>query len=260
MDLRYVLYEVKGPVATITINSPRTMNAINDAIIEELYQCFVAAEQDESVKVMVLTGAGKAFCAGGELGSFKEGLEDGSLDMARNMKNSSRLTIAMKTSAKPVIAAVRGPAAGAGCSLALCADYTIAAENAKFLEAFVGVGLIPDTGGIYALAQAVGYTRAAQLCMTGEPVSAQKALEYGMVYKVVPDEELETAVAKLAGRLAAGPSSCYKAIKEIVWKIGWKDYEAYMEAEQKAQAECAASPNFREGVFAFLEKRRPNFQ
>ena len=151
MEYKKILYEVRDGVAVITINSPKTLNAINDEIIEELYQAITAAEADDGVRVMVLTGAGKAFCAGGELGSFREGLENGTLDMAANMRNSSRLPVAIKTSGKPVIAAVRGAAAGAGCSLALCCDFCFAADNAKFIEAFVGVGLLPDTGGLYAL-------------------------------------------------------------------------------------------------------------
>ncbi len=259
MAYEKVVYEVKDRIAYISINSPRTMNAINDLIIEELVQAITEAEHDESVRVMVLSGVGKAFCAGGELGSFKQGLEDGTIDMGKNMRNSARLPILMKTSAKPIIAAVRGPAAGAGCSLALCSDFCIASENAKFLEAFVGVGLIPDTGGVYALAKAVGATKAVQLCMTGEPIKADRALELGMVYKVVPDEELDGAVLKLASRLAAGPSSCYKAIKEIAWEIEWKDFEEYCALEEVKQAEVASSPNFREGVFAFLEKRPAKF-
>lgn len=260
MEFANILYEVKDRIAFISINCPKTLNAINDDIIEDLYQAFTAAEADENVRVMVLSGVGKAFCAGGELGSFKKGLEDGTIDMAKNMKNSSRLPIVMKTSSKPIIAAVRGAAAGAGCSLALCCDFCFASENAKFIEAFVGVGLLPDTGGLYALSKAVGETRAVQLCMTGEPIKADKALEYGIAYKVVPDEELDEKVLKFAQRLAAGPSSCYKAIKEMEWNIGWKDFEAYMALEQKLQAECAASPNFREGVSAFLEKRPAQFQ
>ena len=142
----------------------------------------------------------------------------------------------------------------------LCCDFCFAADNAKFIEAFVGVGLLPETGGLYALAKAVGDARAVQMCMTGEPVSAEKALEYGIAYRVVPEAELEEKVMKFALRLAAGPSSCYRAVKRMEWETGWKDFGDYMALEQEFQAECAASPNFREGVFAFLEKRPPKFQ
>lgn len=169
MEYKKILYEVRDGVAVITINSPKTLNAINDEIIEELYQAITAAEADDGVRVMVLTGAGKAFCAGGELGSFREGLENGTLDMAANMRNSSRLPVAIKTSGKPVIAAVRGAAAGAGCSLALCCDFCFAADNAKFIEAFVGVGLLPDTRRALRPVQGGGRRRAVQMCMTGEP-------------------------------------------------------------------------------------------
>lgn len=145
MEYKKILYEVRDGVAVITINSPKTLNAINDEIIEELYQAITAAEADDGVRVMVLTGAGKAFCAGGELGSFREGLENGTLDMAANMRNSSRLRWPSRPPESRSIAAVRGAAAGAGCSLALCCDFCFAADNAKFIEAFVGVGLLPDT-------------------------------------------------------------------------------------------------------------------
>jgi enoyl-CoA hydratase/carnithine racemase len=260
MDLKFLLYEIKDKIALITINSPKTLNAINDDIIEELYQAITAAEQDENVRVMVLTGAGKAFCAGGELGFMKKGIEDGTIDLAAMMKNSSRLPVAMKTSSKPIICAVRGAAAGAGCSMALCSDFCFASDNAKFIEAFIGVGLLADTGGLFALSKAVGDVRAVQLCMTGEPVSAERALEYGIAYMVVPEAELEERVMKFAARLAAGPSSCYRAIKQMEWETGWKGYRDYLALEQKLQVECGASPNFREGVFAFLERRPPKFQ
>lgn len=259
MEFKHVLYEVKDKIARISINSPKTLNAINDDIIEELYQAFTAAEKDPEVKVMILTGEGRAFCAGGDLGTMKKQLDDGSIDLAAMMKNSARLPIAMKSSSKPIIGAVRGAAAGAGCNLAVCCDFCFAADNAKFIEAFIGVGLLADTGGLYALSKAIGETRAIQLCMTGEPVDANKALEYGMVYKVVPDEELDEKVLKFATRLAAGASSCYKAIKKMEWEQNWSDYESYLKLEQEMQVECGKSPNFREGVEAFLEKRKPNF-
>lgn len=175
------------------------------------------------------------------------------------MYNSSRLVYATKGSTKPIIAAVNGAAAGAGCNIAMLCDFVFAADNAMFIEAFGGVGLLPDTGGLYALSKVVGNARAVQLCMTGEVVNADKALEYGMVYKVVPLDELETAVMKFAKRLAAGASSCYRAIKEIEWKKNWADYPEYLELEAKCQVDCGNSPNFKEGVYAFLEKRPPKF-
>ena len=244
MEFKQVIYEVKDKIARISINSPKTLNAINDDIIEELYQAFTAAENDPEVKVMILNGEGRAFCAGGDLGTMKKQLDDGTIDLAAMMKNSARLPIAMKGSSKPIIGAVRGAAAGAGCNLAVCCDFCFAADNAKFIEAFIGVGLLADTGGLYA---------------TGEPVSAEKALDFGMVYKVVPEAELDEKVWKFATRLAAGASSCYKAIKKMEWEQNWSDYEEYLKLEQAMQVECGKSPNFREGVEAFLEKRPPKF-
>lgn len=253
-----VLYELDGNIAKISINSPKTLNAINDDIIEELVCAFKEAEDSEA-KVIVLTGVGKAFCAGGDLGSMKRGLDAGDIDLAAMMANSARLVYAMKRSTKPVIGIVRGAAAGAGCNIVACCDFCFASDNAKFIEAFVGVGLLPDTGGLYALAKAIGHSRALALCMTGEPVNAEKALEYGLVYKVVPDDELDAAALKFAARLAAGPSSTYAAIKRLNWEFDWSDYDEYLELEKKFQVECGQSPNFSEAVNAFLEKRPARF-
>ena len=258
-EYQNILYDVTDGIARISINSPKTLNAINDDIIEELFQAFTASEADPQVRVMILTGEGRAFCAGGDLSTMKKQIDDGSIDLAAMMANSARLPIVMKRSSKPIICAVRGSAAGAGANLAICSDFCFAAENAKFIEAFCGVGLLPDTGGLYALSKAVGSTRALQLCMTGEPVKAQKALEIGMVYKVVPEEELDETVLKFAKRLAAGPSSTYKAIKQMEWELNWSDYEDYVKLEQKYQVQCGASPNFAEGVNAFFEKRPAKF-
>lgn len=258
-DYRYVLYEEKGKVALITINAPGTLNAINDDIIEELVSAFARAEVDGKVRVIALTGAGKAFCAGGDLGSMKRGLDDGSIDLAGMMANSARLVYAMKGSKKPVVGIVRGAAAGAGCSLAACCDFVFASENAKFIEAFVGVGLLADTGGLYALSKAVGSARALQLCLTGEPVGAARAQEIGLVYRVHPDEELDDAAMKFADRLAAGPSSTYAALKKISWETEWADYADYLRLEQAYQVQCGESPNFAEAVNAFLEKRPAAF-
>lgn len=260
MDLKQVKYEVNDAVARISINSPKTMNAINTPIINELYEAFQAAEADDSVKVIVLTGEGRAFCAGGDLSSMKADMDAGTIDLAAMMKCSAQLPLAMKKSAKPIIASVKGAAAGAGFSLALCCDFCFAAEGTQFMEAFVRVGLLPDTGGIYALARAVGDLKAAQLCMTGELIDAQTAKNLGIVYKVVPEEELDATVAKFAACLAKGPSNCYKSIKELEWEIGWTGYEKYLEKEIAAQVECGKSPNFKEGVEAFLEKRKANFR
>ncbi len=260
MDFKFVLYEIKDKVAVITINSPKTLNAINDDIIEELYQAITAAEQDEKVKVMLLQGTGKAFCAGGDLGFMYKAINDGTIDLATMMKNSARLPLAVKKSSKPVICAVRGAAAGAGCSIALCCDYCFASDNAIFVEAFVKVGLLPDTGGMFALSKAVGPARAIQLAMTGEPVNAEKALAYGMVYKVLPDAELDEKVMKFAVKLAQGPSSCYKYLKEIQYNSEWGGFDAYLADEQRLQALCGQSPNFREGVFSFVEKRLAHFE
>lgn len=260
MELEMAKYEVKNRVAYITLNAPKTLNAICPPLIRDVCQLMEMAEKDDAVKVVVLNATGKAFCAGGDLGFFYKGLKDGTIDMGPLMKDSMRIPMAIKKSAKPYVCAARGAIAGAGCSLALCCDFTFIADNAIFVEAFVGIGLLPDTGGLYLLSRALGSNKAVQLALTGEPVKADKMMDLGLAYKMYPDMELDDKVTAFAERLAKGPSASYEYIKRMVYENDFSEFEAYFDREAAYQKKCAEHPDFKEGVSAFVEKRKPQFK
>ena len=260
MEFELVLYEVKNRVAYITLNSPKTLNAICPPLIRDICAALQEAEKDDAVKVIVINAVGKAFCAGGDLGFFYKGLKSGGIDMGPLMKDSMKIPMAIKKSTKPVICAARGAIAGAGVSLTLCCDFTFISDNAMFIEAFAGVGLIPDTGGIYLLSRAIGANRAVQLCMTGEPVKADKALAFGLAYKICADAELDEKVTAFAERLAKGASQSYRYTKALLYENDFAGFEAYFDKEAEYQQKCAQHPDFKEGVCSFVEKRKPQFK
>ena len=260
MELEMAKYEVKNRVAYITLNAPKTLNAICPPLIRDVCMAMKEAEQDDNVKVIVLNATGKAFCAGGDLGFFYKGLKEGSIDMGPLMKDSMRIPMAIKKSAKPYICAARGAIAGAGCSLNLCCDFTFISDTAIFIEAFVGIGLLPDTGGVYLLSRAIGSNRAAQLALTGEPIKAEKMMAMGLAYKMVPDQDLDEKVSAFAERLAKGPATSYQYIKKMIYENDFADFETYFDREAEYQKKCAEHPDFKEGVSAFVEKRKPQFK
>ncbi len=262
MELKKIEYTVDSGIAVAKMNFMKNLNAIDEQMADELMYVVDVAEKDPEVKVLVLKGAEKAFSAGGDIGYFYELIQSGGdVNMDGLIGKVGVVTDGLKRMSKLVIAAVSGSAAGAGVSLALSADFIVCSDNAKFIMAFVNLGLVPDTGGSYLLAKELGEKRAMALCATGRPLGAQEALEAGVVYKVVPKEELEEATMKLAARFAAGPSLSYKNIKKQIYAASFENYKAYLEdCEIPTQRECAASADFQEGVKSFMEKRKPVFQ
>ena len=247
-----------GAVLILTLNRPERLNALTGELLDALTAALLDAADDESVRSIVITGAGRAFCSGQDL---KAGLENGSgIDVRRELAEHYTPAIrAMRNMPKPVIAAVNGPAAGAGFSLALAADLRIAAESASFVMAFVRIGLIPDAGSTYFLPRLIGPARAAELMMLGDPIDAQRAHAIGLVGRVVPDPELLRVAGEIAGRLAAGPRSV-AYIKEALSLSAGNDLEAQLAVEERLQEQAVASEDFFEGVGAFLQKRPPLFR
>jgi len=262
MELKKIQYSVENGIGMITMNYMKNLNAIDEQMADELLYVVDACEKDPDVKVVVIKGVEKAFSAGGDIGYFYKLIQDGGdINMDGLFAKVGAVTDGLKKMSKMVIASVSGAAAGAGMSLALSADFVICAENAKFIMAFVNLGLVPDTGGTYLLARSIGAQRAMELCATGRPVSAKEAKEIGLVYQVVPKEELEAATMAYAAKLAAGPLLSYKNIKRQIYEASYKDYATYLsECEIATQRECAASEDFKEGVKAFIEKRKAAFQ
>lgn len=262
MELQKIVYTVENGIATIAMNYMKNLNAVDEQMADELMYVFDAAEKDPNVKVVVFKGAEKAFSAGGDIGYFYKLIESGGeVNMDGLIGKVGTVTDGMKKMSKLIIASVSGAAAGAGVSLALSADFIVCAENAKFIMAFVNLGLVPDTGGTYMLTKQLGEKRAMELCATGRPLGAEEAKALGIAYQVVPKEELDAATAKLAAKFARGPLVSYKNIKKQVYDASFSDYKKWLdETEVPTQRECAASADFQEGVKAFIEKRKAQFE
>lgn len=262
MKLQKISYDIVDGIAVIAMNYAENINAIDEEMADELIFSLDQAEKDAAVKVIVLKGLPKAFSAGGDIGYFYKLIEAGdSVNIDDLNVKVDQIAVAIKKSSKMMIASVSGAAAGAGASLALAADFIVCADNAKFIMAFVNLGLVPDTGGAYLLARQLGEKRAMELCATGRPLSAEEAKELGIVYKVVPKEALDTETMALAHQLTKGPLLSYKNIKREIYAASFNDYQRFLEeAEVPAQHECAASADFKEGVRAFIEKRKAQFK
>jgi len=260
MDYKKIKYAVHEGIASLTMNSPGNLNVFDEDMVSDLLMAFDAAEKDKNVRVIILSGEGRAFSGGGDIGYMNEGLKNNTLDLGKLLELLCQLAVKIKKIPKPVIASVNGAAAGAGFCAALLCDFCIAAENARFIQAFVNLGLIPDTGGAYLLSKAIGVNRAMDLIMTGRVVTATEAKELGIVTQVVPAEQLEEATLNLARKLACGPANAYANMKKIMYQVNFSDFEEYLEMEKAYQLECSKSEDFKEGVTAFVEKRKPEFK
>jgi 2-(1,2-epoxy-1,2-dihydrophenyl)acetyl-CoA isomerase len=256
-----VTLQRRGAVATIELDRPDAMNAWNRELGEELRTVVERTGADADVRAVVITGAGRAFSAGADLKDAGFDLTaDGHPDVQSALTERYHPIITgIREMPKPVIAAVNGPAAGIGCSLALACDLVIAAESAYFLLAFVNIGLVPDGGSSLLIPARVGFARAAEMAMLGERVPAPKALEWGLVNRVVADDALLTEAGALADRLAAGPTRSYAGTKRQLNAWLYSRMHEQLELEASIQQEMAASGDFEEGVTAFIEKRPPRF-
>lgn len=257
-----IKYDVADHIATITLNRPEVFNAFNDPLSKELKDALKNASRDKDVRVVILTGEGKAFSSGQDLGDLKEKYVPGHVphlgdDLKRRYDPIIKSIVQMD---KPVIAAVNGVAAGAGCSLALACDMRIASEYATFIEVFINVGLIPDSGSTFFLPRLVGHGKAMELCCTGDKVKADEALQLGLVNKVVPAAELMDTTRELATRLANLPSRGIALTKQLLNKTWTNTLDEQLVAEAFAQETAGMTEDHTEGVVAFIEKRKPNFK
>lgn len=256
-------HEDRG-IVTLTLNQPDLRNPISDnATIDALIEALSAADRDMTTRVVILTGAGRAFSSGGNIKTMEEGggLHDAlPANTRRNYKNGiQRLPLLFEALEVPVIAAVNGPAIGAGCDLACMCDMRIAGESAKFAESFVKVGLVPGDGGAWLLPRVVGFSKASEMVLTGDMLGAREALACGLVSEVVPDSELMDAARRLAERIAANPPHAVRMAKRLLREAHLASLATVLEASAAAQALCHATDDHREAVAAFLEKRSPQF-
>jgi enoyl-CoA hydratase/carnithine racemase len=262
MTYKCLLYEVKDGIATFTLNRPERLNALGDTLRDDLLDAVMRTAVDPEVRVMVITGAGKGFCAGGDVKAMNENRETGRerpiIDKIAPSRDQTLL--AMRDAPQPIIAAVNGAAAGAGMNLALACDIRIASTAAKFSQAFVKRGLHPDWGGTYFLPRVVGMAKACELIFTGDLIEAPEALGLGLVSRVVSPEELMPTVHELARKIAAGPPLAIRLAKRALYHNADCDLRQALEFETFAQNICQDTDDAREGVRAFVEKRAPVFR
>ncbi|HET6447408.1 MAG TPA: enoyl-CoA hydratase-related protein [candidate division Zixibacteria bacterium] len=258
MSYETILYDVKDSVATITLNRPKALNAFNTEMIGETTNAFKQAGRDKAVRCIIITGSGRAFSSGQDLKDVEERGEDFSIgDHIRQGYN--RLILQMVNLEKPIVAAVNGIAAGAGCGIALAADIRIASEYGSFMLAFSKVGLVPDSGTTWMLPRIVGYSRAYEMAITAEKISAERAFELGLVNKVVPAAQFEEIVAAWTGMLACGPTLAFGLTKRAMYHSATRTLEESLEFESMMQDLADRSRDREEGVQAFIEKRTPKF-
>lgn len=258
MSYETILFEVNDGIATLTLNRPDVFNAFNEQLSADVNDALKKTAKDKSIRVLVITGAGKAFCSGQDLKSIA-GNADRSLSESL-YKRYNPMIRAMRALPIPIICKLNGVAAGAGCSLALACDMIIASENASLIEVFVNVGLVLDSGSSYFLPRLVGSARAFELATMGTKVSATQAAEWGMVNRVVAPEALDEEVTKLASHYAAAPTLAVGLMKKMLNKSFNSDLDTMLEYEAYCQEIAGRSEDYKEGVTAFVEKRKPAFK
>jgi 2-(1,2-epoxy-1,2-dihydrophenyl)acetyl-CoA isomerase len=247
-------------VATLTLNRPDKLNSFNEALHRELRSALDGIEAESEVRAVLLTGAGKGFCAGQDLGD-RNVAADQPLDLGATIETYyNPLIRRLRALGKPVVCAVNGVAAGAGANLALACDIVLAARSARFIQAFCKIGLVPDSGGTYFLPRLVGEARAKALALLGEPVSAEQAEAWGLIWKAVDDDRLQPEAMALAQRLAAGPTKGLGLIKRALNASFAHDLDRQLDLERDLQREAGGSTDYREGVAAFIQKRPPVFR
>jgi len=252
-----VKYEIDGPIARITMNNPQSLNALNRTMLAELTSAFQDADDDPDVKIIVLTGSGKAFCAGGDIASFPALELEGGIDFVRA---GGELVKAFINTPKIIISVVNGFAVGAGFSMSLLSDIVISSDKAKYGAAFVNIGLIPDMAALYFLPRVVGLQKAKELALTGKNIDAEEACRLGIVNTVVEHENLAEEAEKWIRLLAEKPGDAMGAIKTMLNKGMDMNIETLLETEALMQGVRIVSDNAREGVDAFLNKRKPSFK
>lgn len=251
-----IRYEVKDSAAWITLNRPDRLNAFILQLNREIQKAVKTAERDEGVRVIVITGEGRAFCSGQDLSEVDENMDHG--DVLR--RQYGPMVKALEDCPKPIIAAVNGVAAGAGFSLALACDFRLVSEKASFIQSFVHVGLVPDSGNLYYLSNLVGYAKAMELAVLGEKVSPREAEDLGLATKVIPADSWEEETARFVGRIASLPTKAIGSMKRLLKDAPKRTFDEYLEKEAYAQRMAGMTADHREGVEAFMAKKKPVFQ
>lgn len=257
---QFIIVDFAAGVTRITLNRPDVLNSFNAQMARELRGALDDARADKTVRAVLITGAGRAFCAGQDLSDVPASTEGEAADLGLHLRGTYNALIkAMRKLEVPVVCAVNGVAAGAGANLAIACDIVLASENASFIQSFSKVGLIPDSGGTFFLPRIIGLPRATALMMTADKIDARRAYEIGMVYRVCTAETLQDDAMALATQLAAMPTRGLGLTKRALNASLTNDLDAQLELEADLQTEAGRTHDFAEGVRAFLEKRKPNF-
>jgi 2-(1,2-epoxy-1,2-dihydrophenyl)acetyl-CoA isomerase len=257
-NFKFLLYRVENGVATITLNRPDVYNALNNEITFELQDAFKAVAKDEAVRVVVLTGAGKAFCSGQDLKASSGEEKRSFLDSLHKRYNP--IIRAIRNLPKPVICRLNGVAAGAGCSIAIACDLVVAAEEATLIEVFINIGLVPDSGSSFFLPRLVGTAKAFEMCTMGTRVKAKEAVGMGLITKAVPADQLDSAVKEYSDYYSNAPTKAIGLIKKMLNKSATSTLDDMLDYEAYCQEIAGGSEDYKEGVQAFLEKRKAAFK
>jgi 2-(1,2-epoxy-1,2-dihydrophenyl)acetyl-CoA isomerase len=260
MSYQHILLERADGVARLTLNRPDRLNSFNVAMHEEVRAALQQIAQDSAARVLILTGAGRGFCAGQDLGDRSVSPEGQRPDLGSSIeKYYAPLVLALRNLPMPVIAAVNGVAAGAGANIALACDLVIAARSASFVQAFCKLGLVPDSGGTWFLPRLVGTARAMGLALLGDKLSAEQAAQWGLIWRCVEDAELKETVDTLAQQLAVAPTLGLARTKQAIYESWGRSLPQQLEQERDFQRELGQTHDYAEGVAAFTEKRSPRF-
>ena len=261
MNYENILFEINAGIAQLTLNRPDKLNSFTQAMHVEVRDAMARVQADKTVRVFVLTGAGRGFCAGQDLSDRSVAPDAAPVDLGDSVeKNYAPLVLALRALPMPVICAVNGVAAGAGANLALACDIVLAAKSASFVEVFCKLGLIPDTGGTYFLPRLIGSARAMGLAMLGEKLTAERAESWGLIWKCVPDEELVQATQAMARHFASAPTKGLAFTKQALYASPANTLQQQLTLECGMMSELGNSDDYREGVAAFMEKRAPQFK
>jgi len=260
MTYESILHQSAGGIARVTLNRPDRLNSFTATMHEELRDALAKVRADPSARVLLLTGAGRGFCAGQDLTDRAVAPGDAPVDLGASIEANYRpLVLALRSFPMPVVCAVNGVAAGAGANIALACDLVVAAKSANFIQAFCKIGLIPDSGGTFFLPRLVGTARAMGLALLGDKLSAQQAADWGLIWKCVDDAELVPTVDALLGQIALAPTRGLVATRRALHASSHATLETQLDLERDLQRELGNSADYREGVAAFLAKRAPQF-
>jgi 2-(1,2-epoxy-1,2-dihydrophenyl)acetyl-CoA isomerase len=260
MNYENILFSRDGGIARLTLNRPDRLNSFNDAMHAEVRDALEQVEADATARVLLLTGAGRGFCAGQDLGDRAVAPGGAPVDLGASIElNYKPLVLTLRALPLPVVCAVNGVAAGAGANLALACDLVIAAKSASFIQAFCKIGLIPDSGGTYFLPRLVGTARAMGLALLGDKLTAEQAAQWGLIWRCVDDDEFSGAIEKLLAQLAQAPTRGLAAIKRAIQAAAGNSLAAQLDLERDLQRALGNGDDYREGVAAFTAKRPPHF-